>query len=103
MRQSYLNARKVLPPTVFAALVEVTGGKGTFLWVPASPSLTRSKRDAYVVRLASEGHPAHSIAAELFLSERHVRRILARAKAASLPSAPAPGGLHGNPDLQSKE
>ena len=103
MVQGYLNAKKALPPEVFAAVFEAVGGKPTFLWVPGRPSDSRSRRNAYVLHLTEEGFTAESIASQLFISVRQVRRILAAERAASLPSAPAPGQPQSKPDLRKKE
>jgi len=80
MGRRYLNAERVLPPEVFAAVVQATGGGPTFLWVPNPSGIARCSRDAYAVRLASEGKSIRAVAGQLSLSERQVYRILASAK-----------------------
>lgn len=102
MSHRYHNARKVLPREVFDVLSKALEGKDTYLWVPGSRKLSREGRYAYVAALHREGLTALDIAGQLFLSERTVWRILAKAKAPSLPSAPAPDGPQRNPDVETE-
>ena len=82
MKSQCMNAAKELPPELFAALTAALGKRATLLWVPGAPKSTRGSRDAFALRLTEEGHSAGSVAQQLFVSERTVRRILARARRA---------------------
>lgn len=83
MAPRYANAADVLPEDLLAAVREKVGRCGCFLWIPAARNLTRTRRDAVVVKLYSEGHSTAAIADRLFISQRTVFRILARARAES--------------------
>jgi len=89
-----VNAARDLPPEVFAALTAALGHRPAHVWVPGPGSSTRNRRDAYVLRLTQEGHTAGSVAARVFISERTVRRILAKARGLEKrrPSHPEPVG-----------
>jgi DNA-binding NarL/FixJ family response regulator len=95
-----LSAAKVLPPELLAQVSEALGGGACNLWVPARRNLNRRKRDSYVLKLHGEGHSAGDIAERLFISERTVWRVLARARAVAAPSDPAPGEARRYPDQQ---
>jgi len=91
MKSQCMNAAKELPPELFAALTAALGKRATLLWVPGAPKSTRGSRDAFALRLTEEGHSAGSVAQQLFVSERTVRRILARARAIEKQKVGQPG------------
>ena len=82
----HLNAQDVLPWELLDALTKALNGEATYLWVPSRESLNRGRRGDYIVALHQQGLSAQEIAERLCLSDRHVRRILAKQKAAGLPS-----------------
>jgi len=84
----HLNAQDVLPWELLDALTKALNGEATYLWVPSRESLNRGRRGDYIVALHRQGLTAQEIADRLCLSVRHVFRILAKRKAASLPSRP---------------
>jgi len=85
-----VSAASVLPPELLTQVSDALGGGACNLWVPSRKNLNRRSRNRYVVQLHEQGHSAADIAGRLFISERTVWRILARLKAASPPSDPAP-------------
>ena len=82
MAPRYTNATEVLPEELLAAVREKVGRGGCFLWIPAAGNLTRARRNELVVKLQEAGHSTTAIADRLFISQRTVFRILARAKGA---------------------
>jgi DNA-binding CsgD family transcriptional regulator len=74
------NAAEVLPEELLAAIREKIGRGGCFLWIPAAGHLTRTRRNELVVELYAEGHSTAAIADRLFISQRTVFRILAKAR-----------------------
>ena len=82
MAPRYTNAAAVLPEELLAAVREKVGRGGCFLWIPSAGNLTRARRNELVVRLQEAGHSTTAIADRLFISQRTVFRILARAKGA---------------------
>jgi DNA-binding NarL/FixJ family response regulator len=83
MGPRYTNAAQVLPEELLAAVREKVGRSGCFLWIPAATNVTRARRNEMVVRLQAKGHSVAAIADRLFISQRTVFRILARARAES--------------------
>jgi DNA-binding NarL/FixJ family response regulator len=81
-RRQYFNAPETLPPEVFEAVSSALGGEAGFLWVPARRNINREARNREVLRLFNEGLRISEIAEHLFVSERTIWRILARARAA---------------------
>ena len=61
MAPRYANAADVLPEELLAAVRERVGRCGCFLWIPAARNLTRTRRDAVVVKLYAEGYPCFSV------------------------------------------
>ena len=91
MTPRYTNAAEVLPEELLAAVREKVGRGGCFLWIPAAGSLTRARRNELVAKLYAEGHSTAAIADRLFISQRTVFRVLAKARARSANSTDAPG------------
>ena len=91
MSHRCINAARDLSPELFTALKAAVGADGVFVWVPGVRSATRSNREAYVLRLTAEGHTTDSIASELFVTSRTVRRIRARARAIEKQKVGQPG------------
>ena len=85
----YLNASEVLAPEILAVVCEAVRGKCCLLWVPSRGSNSQEARNRQVVRLYEQGYSAQKVASQLFVSERTVWRILAKAKAAKAPAASA--------------
>jgi DNA-binding NarL/FixJ family response regulator len=103
MGRRCVNAAKDLPPDLFAALAAALGPRSALVWVPARGNAARSQRNAYVLRLTDEGHSGAAVAARLFISERTVRRILAKARAAEKQNARPPRGGCLDAQLASEE
>jgi len=80
MAPRYANATEILPAELLAAVREKVGKRGGFLWVPSERTVSRERRNEFVVRLYAEGHSSAAIAERLFISQRTVFRVLARAK-----------------------
>jgi len=95
-----VNAARDLSPDLYEALSEALGRKARMVWVPTPSSASRAKRDAYVIQLHQQGHTSASIGARVCLSERTIRRILAKARARRLPSDLAAGQRQSKPDRQ---
>lgn len=91
MAPRYTNAAEVLPEELLAAVRERLGPGGCFLWIPAAGNLTRARRNELVAKLYAEGHSTAAIADRLFISQRTVFRILAKARARSANSTDALG------------
>lgn len=89
-----INAARVLPEELLKQVSDALRGRACQLWIPARKNLNKLARNRYIVRLRDEGHTAADIAARLFISERTVWRVLARARRARrAPSArPASDG-----------
>lgn len=92
--QRYVNAEDVLPDELMEQVSEVVGGRSVILWIPSKSSINRHRRDAYVAELSEQGYSAGAIADRLFISERHIRRILQRQRAESHPSRSATAEEH---------
>ena len=80
MGRNYVRARDVLPDALLKAVCEALGGRPSFMWVPAVRNLRKKERNDRVLALHAQGFPVATIADRLFLSERTVWRILARAR-----------------------
>lgn len=80
MPQRYVNAAEMLPEELLTAVRERLGGGGCTLWIPTGRSISRERRNEFVVNLYSEGYSSAEIAERLFISQRTVFRILAAAK-----------------------
>lgn len=91
MAPKYANAAEELPEELLAAVREKVGKRGCFLWIPAERMVSRKRRNEFVVRLYAEGHSSAAIADRLFISQRTVFRILARARAKGAKPADATG------------
>lgn len=78
MARSYVNAADVLPPELFTQVLEALANRSCLMWVPAAKNANRKNRPAYVMHLYGEGLSAAAIANQLFISERTVRRIVAK-------------------------
>ena len=91
MGRRTVNAARDLAPDLYEALSEALGRKARMVWVPTPSSASRSKRDAYVLQLHEQGYTSASIGVRVCLSDRTIRRILAKARARRLPSDPAAG------------
>lgn len=91
MAPKYANAADVLPGELLTAVREKLGKGGCFLWVPSEKNTGRERRNRYVVQLYQKGYSAADIADRLFISERTVWRILARARSERAKSAGAAG------------
>ena len=79
----YLNATEVLPEYLLLQISELVGGRAVLLWLPSQTCLNRQKRNDYVATLAEQGYTTAAIAERLFISKRHVLRILKKQRAES--------------------
>jgi DNA-binding NarL/FixJ family response regulator len=87
-----LNAGRALPEELAKQVCEALGGGACCLWVPSRKNLKRYGRDRLIVRLHEDGHSARDIAGRVFISQRTVWRVLAKARdAGRLPSDPTAG------------
>jgi len=83
---NYLIATDLLPEEELRKLSELLEGRSAYLWVPSRETLNRQKRDKYILHLRGQGLTTQEIADRLLISVRQVRRVLAKNRAASLPS-----------------
>ena len=95
--QRYLNAEEILPDELLDHISELVGGRSVILWLPSRSSINRRRRNAYAVELSEQGYTAAAIADRLFISDRHVRRILKKQRAASHSSRSNSGGNQDEP------
>ena len=98
--QRYVNGPDALPPDLLDQLVAFCKGRPTYIFVPARRNLDRAARDEEVLRLYHQGVRVPEIARRVFLSERMVWRLLARARAAGAPSDPGPSQQCENPQAR---
>lgn len=89
VKRRHLNAVEILPEDLLLQISELVGGRAITLWLPSKETINRQKRNDYIATLAEQGCTAAAIADRLFISERQVRRILKKQRAASLPSRSA--------------
>ena len=80
MGRNYVSARAVLSEELLQRVCEAVGGRQAFMWVPAVRNLHKMERDRQALDMRARGFPAATIADRLFVSERTVWRILARAR-----------------------
>ena len=97
MAPRYANAAEELPEELLAAVREKVGKSGCFLWIPAQRKVSRERRNEFVVELYAAGHSSAAIADRLFISQRTVFRILAKARTKGAEPADATGN-HGTPE-----
>jgi DNA-binding NarL/FixJ family response regulator len=86
-----VSAARALPPDLLRQLSDALGGGACCLWVPARQNLNKAARNRYILQLAEEGYSSLDIAGRLFISQRTVWRVLAKARAGGLSSDPAAG------------
>jgi len=103
MAPRYTNAAEVLPEELLAAVRERIGRGGCFLWIPAAGNLTRARRNELVAKLYAEGHSTAAIADRLFISQRTVFRILAKARARTANTRACKTGVRGVPESSSAD
>ncbi len=82
----HLNAVEILPEDLLLQISELVDGRALTLWLPSRETINRQKRNDYVATLAEQGFTAAAIADRLFISDRQVRRILKKHRAASYSS-----------------
>ncbi len=80
MGRHYVSAREVLPEGLLQAVCDAVGGRPVFMWIPGRRNLNKVERDRRVLALHAQGYPVAGIADRMFLSERTVWRVLARAR-----------------------
>ena len=85
-RRSHVSAADVLPAELVQRLREALGDRPGYVWVPSRSEEKRTARNRYILRLYGDGVRVPEIATRLFLSERWIWEILAKARAASAPS-----------------
>ena len=91
MAPRYANATEILPAELLAAVREKLGPGECSLWIPAERKISRERRNEFVVELYAAGHSSAAIAERLFISQRTVFRILAKARAKEAETADATG------------
>ncbi len=84
----HIKAEDILSQDELQKLSDLLDGRSAYVWVPSRESLTRRRRSAYILHLHEQGLTAQEIADRLLLSVRQVRRVVAKNRAASLPSRP---------------
>jgi hypothetical protein len=87
MRRTYVNAVDALPPELLERVMDALGNRACAIWIPERRITQRQRRDMMALRMRDEGYSAWEIGCHLFISERTVFRIFARAES---------GGLHAN-------
>ena len=80
--RNYLNLADLLPEEELLRLSDLLDGRSACLWLPSRDSLNRRRRADYIAMLREKGVVVPEIARRLNLSERQVRRILAKKRAA---------------------
>ncbi len=80
-----VSAVRVLPAAPLRQVSEALGGGACCLGMPSRRNLNRLGRNRYIQDLHAQGYSAADIASRLFVSERTVWRV--QAKAASPPPA----------------
>ena len=81
MGRHYVSAREALPEELLKAVCDAVGGRPVFMWIPGRRNLNKDDRDQRILGLHAQGYTVAAIADRMFLSQRTVWRVLARARA----------------------
>ena len=84
--QIFVIASDLLPEDLLRKVSDAIDGRAVRLWVPSRESLNRQRRDKYILSLSEQGCSTEEIAARLCISQRQVRRVLAKKRARPMPS-----------------